>query len=216
MKEILLIPQTEIYTLFDRKNALYDLASKFPKNMCWLTTLFYACQFIGLENNKKLHKKLSRLLYLSVDLMAIDEKNGAMLFPAKYQLGDKFIRKELNKIFDDIGLKIKVQKIISDIVYDEIRLIDKYLKSNYQLLAIVKNIDFKNPDAEVSGEIPNHVVLLTELSDNEDGRVRLSLIDPSDGEYYSGFMSVNLFILWIQYIWVLERKRGIIKRILKR
>jgi hypothetical protein len=214
--QISLIPQTQISTIFDKKNPLFDLATKFPKNMCWLTTMFYACQYMGFENNKKLHKKLSRLLYISVDLMAINEENGAMLFPAKYQLGDKFIRQELNKIFDEIGLKIKVERILSDITYEEIHVISKYAREGKQLLTIIKNIDFKNPDAEVTNEVPNHVVLLKELEDNGDGRVKITLLDPADGQFYTGYIGVHVFILWIQYVWVLERKRNIVHRIIKR
>jgi len=189
---------------------------KYPENMCWLTTLLYALIFLGFENNKKLHKKLSGLLYISFDLMQVGTDDGALYFPKKYQFSDRHIRAKLNDIFKQIKLKIKVENILTEIGYDQIHQINNYLKDGKQLLTIVKTIDFRNPDKEVTDKVPNHVILIIGIKDNEDGKVTVDFADPSDGEFYSINIGVNVFILWVQYIWVLSRKRNIVHKIFKR
>ncbi|MEI7603885.1 MAG: hypothetical protein WCJ19_02600 [bacterium] len=208
-----LIPQSELYTILDDRTPLYRLAMTYPANMCWLTSLFYALQFMGFQNNKKLHKKLSKLLSVSYDLMEVNRENGALMFVKKYELGDGHIKYKLNLLFKEIGLKIKVEKILSNITYDEIYQIDKYLKADKQLLTIIKNIDINNPNKAVTDAVPNHVILIKGIEDTHDGMVTVITLDPSTGKYYQIPMGVHAFIQWIQYIWVLERKGGIIRKL---
>lgn len=211
--QISILPQTELYQIFDPSTPLYQLAVTHPQNMCWLAVLFYALQFLGYENNKKLHRKLSQLLYVSYDLMEVNKENGALMFVKKYELSDKHIRAHLNDLFREIGLKVHVDKIISEVRYDEIHQIQEYLHHRKQLLTIVKNIDLLSPNNTVVAEIPNHVILLRDLVDTQDGKVRVTFIDPSYGKTLVGDVGVHAFIQWIQYIWVLERRRNIVHRL---
>jgi len=211
--QLSLIPQSELYTIFDEHNPLYKLAVTHPDNMCWLATLFYALQYMGFESNKKLHRKLAKLLYISYDLMEVNQENGALMFVKKYELGDKQIRANLNDLFKEINLKVKVEKIISNITYDEIEKIRQYLLHGKQLLTIIKNINLLHPNEEPESDIPNHVVLIKEIDDTHDGMLRIVFLDPSYGKFLEGKVGVHAFVLWIQYIWVLERRRNIVHKI---
>ena len=214
---ISLIPQSRIYSIFSDKNPLKSLAQKFPENMCWLTTLFYALQFLGLENNRKLHFRLTHLLSSSLGLLFISKENGAMYFPKKYEVSDEYIKSNLNRIFKLSHLGVKVIKIMSDIKFGEIKAIENYLDGNKELVAIIKNTNLiTNTKDKIIGEAPNHTVLIKEFKDNGNGTISIYYIDPSDGNYHTKDIGVNIFMQWIQYIWVLERKYSLLDIILGR
>jgi hypothetical protein len=208
------IPQTSIYTIFNENNPLYSIARSNPENMCWLTTLLYALQELGFANDKKIHRKLTSLLNSSLGLMFVDKENGALSFPKKYELTDGYIKDNLNRIFSTASLKLKVIRVLSDIKFDEIALIEKYLNQDKKLISIVKNkeLDIKTGTA-LTQSVSNHAILITSLVNNNNGIISVKYIDPSDGYLHSLHIGVNIFMQWIQYIWVIERKLNIFDRV---
>ncbi len=215
MENIALTPQTNIYSIIPESNPLHDLARKFPKNMCWLTALFYALQFLGFENNRKLHYKLSYLLSSSLGLLFISKEDGAMYFPKKYELSDSSIKSSLNEIFQKTSLRVKVVMVMSDIRFEEIDLIQKYIEEKKELVCIVRNINLYDPTSQIIGQVANHTVLIKEFENLKNGRVKLTYLDPGDGRFHIAEIGVNIFMQWIQYIWVLERKYSVIEKFLK-
>jgi hypothetical protein len=209
-----ILPQSQIYTVIPTLSPLHDLAQKYPYNMCWLASLYYALQFLGLEDTPNLRRKLSRFFGSSLDLIFISKDNGAMYFPKKYELDDSYIKSHLNDIFSQIGLKIKVTRVLSDITFKEIEAIRTELQKEKQLVSIVRNYNLLDQDHTVEGDVVNHTVLIKSLEDLENGRIRLGYIDPGDGKFHDDEVGINVFMQWIQYIWVLERKRNIFQRLL--
>jgi hypothetical protein len=209
------IPQTQIYTIFSEKNPLRNIAMSFPTNMCWLTTLLYALEQMGFENNKKLHYKLSYMLSSSLGLLFINKEDGAMYFPKKYEVNDGYIKNSLNNIFRKTRLKTRVIKVLSDIKFEELVLIQKYLDDGKKLVTIVKNKHLTS-NLAVVGEAANHAVLITALEDLQNGRVIVTFIDPSDGLSHRIEIGVNIFMQWIQYVWVMERKYSLLDKIFRK
>jgi hypothetical protein len=209
-------PQSQIYTIFSPSNPLYTLAQKYPTNMCWLTTLLYALQLMGFENNRKLHYKLSYFLSSSLGLLFISKENGAMYFPKKYELNDAYIKTNLNQIIKRVGLKVVVERVLSDITFKEVELIEKYLSENKKLVTIIKNAHLANNGAPVIGEAANHAILITEFKNHQNGRVTVTFIDPADGHTHTIEIGINVFMQWIQYIWVLEKKEGILSKLFRK
>jgi hypothetical protein len=215
MQNLTIIPQTRIYTIIPETNPLHELARKFPLNMCWLTALFYALQYLGFEDNKNLHYKLSYFLSSSLGLLFISKENGAMYFPKKYELTDSYVKENLNSIFKNAGIRVKVIKVLSDIKFEEIGLIQRFTSGNQELVAVVKNISLQNPSQHVLSEAPNHTVVIKKLEDLQNGRIIITYLDPADGAMHQVEVGVNVFMLWVQYIWVLERRFSLFERMWK-
>jgi hypothetical protein len=214
MEQITLIPQTQIFTVIPQRNPLHELAKKYPLNMCWLTALFYALQYLGFKNSRSLHYKLSNLLGSSFGLLFVSKDNGALYFPKKYELSDAYIRSSLNEIFRKSSLKIRVIEVLSDIKFAEIEKIETALALRKELLCIVRNNNLAVHGENIIGEVVNHSVLLKQCKNLQNGRVQVTFLDPADARLHVMEIGVNVFMQWIQYVWVLERRITVFERII--
>lgn len=214
MFHITLIPQTRIYTVIPVKNPLHNLAKKHPYNMCWLTALFYTLQYLGYPNNRKLHYRLSYLLSSSLGLLFISKENGAMYFPRKYELTDSVIKTSLNEIFRKTSLKVRVLDVMSDITFTEIKKVEKYLNAQKKLITIVRNSELLQQQKSIIGEVANHTILIKKFTDLQNSRVEVVYLDPADGRFHKAEIGVNVFMQWIQYIWVVERRYSLFDKLM--
>ncbi len=211
MTSVSAIPQSLIYTCISPNNPLHKLAKTNPRNMCWLAALCYALQKLGYANDKKLHYKLSYILSFSEKLLFIDKDTGSMMFPRKYELPDSRIRESLNEMFSSLRIKVLVKHVFSDIKFSEMQHTEKFLLQQKVVVGIVtfnKIKEFQN--ASLSG---NHAILITHLRDNENGRVSLEYIDPFDGRIHALELGVHDFMQWVQYLWIMERKKPLLQKI---
>lgn len=137
------------------------------------------------------------------------------MFPRKYELSDGTIKERLQTVFNQLHLKIKVTNVLSDITAGKTEILQKYLSEGKALVAIV-SFKYLYPWASISNtDAGNHSITITGLTDHKNGRINLRYLDPSDGILHTREIGIHEIMQLVQYIWVIERKKGIIDLIQK-